>query len=83
VVTNMQAIGRARFRELAHRVVGGIEVSLLWRQLDDALAVRVVELGPGAGFEFRVRPEDALEAFDHPYVYRPVQAVPPLELLAA
>ena len=83
MVTNMQAIGRAKSRELAHRATSAIEVTLLWRQVDDMLTLRLVEVGTGIEFEFGIRPQDALDAFNHPYAYLPRPNVDSLELLAA
>jgi hypothetical protein len=83
VVTNVQAIGRAKSRELAHRVTSDIEVTLLWRQVDNMVTLRLVEVGSGIEFEFGVRPEDALDAFKHPYAYLPSPTVHSLDLLAA
>jgi hypothetical protein len=83
VVTNTQAIGRAKSRELAHRVTSSIEVTLLWRQIDNMLTLRLVEVGTGIEFEFGIRPQDALDAFNHPYAYLPRPTVDSLELLAA
>jgi hypothetical protein len=79
----MQAIGRAQARELAHRRTGDVEVTLLWRQLDNMLSLRLVEVGSGVEFEFGVKPEQALDAFNHPYAYLPTATVDSLELLAA
>jgi hypothetical protein len=83
VVTNVQAIDRAKSRELAHRVTSCVEVTLLWRQLDNAVTVRLVEIATGIEFEFVVRAEDALDAFNHPYAYLPVPKPDSLNLLAA
>ena len=83
MVTNLQAIGRAKTRELAHRVTSAIEVTLLWRQVDNMLTLRLVEVGTGVEFEFGVRPEDALDAFNHPYAYLPRPTIDSRELLAA
>jgi hypothetical protein len=71
------------WREIAHRSNTFIEVSLLWRQVDDSVLLRVVELASRVEFEVRVRPEDALEAFNHPYVYLPRRLLEPGPLLAA
>ena len=70
--TNVQAIEQAKTHDLAHRATTFVEVTLLWRELDNALTVRLVELGTGIELEFGVRPEDALDAFNHPYAYLPV-----------
>jgi hypothetical protein len=83
VATNVQAIDRAKSRELAHRVTSYVEVTLLWRQVDDMVTLRLVEVGSGVEFEFGVRPEDALDAFNHPYAYLPRPTVDSLDLLAA
>jgi hypothetical protein len=79
-----QARTRPSVRELAHRIGTGIEVSLLWRRVDDSIALRLVEVATGVEFELRVPPEDALDAFYHPYAYLPTHAVDPWqESLAA
>jgi hypothetical protein len=83
VVMQVQAIDRAKSRELAHRATSWIEVTLLWRQLDNALTVRLVEVATGVEFEFAVRPDNALDAFNHPYAYLPAAKLEPLDLLAA
>jgi hypothetical protein len=83
VVTNVQAIEMAKSRELAHRLTSWIEVTLFWRKLDNALTLRLVEIATGIEFEFCVRPEDALDAFNHPYAYLPVPRTGSLNLLAA
>ena len=83
MVTNVQALRRAKSRELAHRITSTIEVMLLWRQVDNMITLRLVEVATGIEFEFGVRPEDALEAFNHPYAYLPSPTVDSLDLLAA
>ena len=83
VVTNVQTLDRAKSRELAHRVTSGVEVTLLWRKLDNVLTLRLVEIATGIEFEFGVRPEDALDAFNHPYAYLHVPKSDSLNLLAA
>ena len=83
MVINMKAIERAQSRELAHRATSCVEVTLLWRKLDNALTLRLVEVATGIEFEFGVRPENALDAFNHPYAYLPVPRPDPLKLLAA
>ena len=83
MVTEVQAIDRARSRELAHRITSCVEVTLLWRKLDNALTLRLVEVATGIEFEFGVRPEDALDAFNHPYAYLRIPTPDPLNLLAA
>ena len=82
-VMDIEPITTAKSRELAHRASSCVEVTLLWRKLDNALTLRLVELATGTEFEFGVRPEDALEAFNHPYAYMPVTKSNAPELLAA
>ena len=38
MVTNVQAISRAKARELAHRVTSCVEVTLFWRKIDNVTA---------------------------------------------
>jgi hypothetical protein len=83
VVTNVQAIEMAKSRELAHRITSCVEVTLFWRKLDNALTLRLLEVATGIEFEFGVRPEDALDAFNHPYAYLPLPRTDSLNLLAA
>ena len=79
-----QAASRGRYRELAQRANGHIEVSLLWRRSDNSLTLQLVELENGVVFELSISPEDALDAFYHPYAYLPRHTVDPWqELLAA
>jgi hypothetical protein len=56
-------------RELAHRVSDGVEVALLWRRADDAVSVTITDRASGAAIEVDVRPDQALDAFRHPYAY--------------
>jgi hypothetical protein len=58
-------------RELAHRRTSGIEVTLFWRALDDRLTLRVCDSANGDFLEYEPRPEQAMEAFHHPYAYAP------------
>jgi hypothetical protein len=54
-------------RELAHRVSGGIEVALYWSPLDNSTTVEVWDSVSEEKIVFGVRPERALEAFNHPF----------------
>jgi hypothetical protein len=63
-------------RELAHRVTDGLEVQLLWRASDGALAVVVHPTARrGVSFELRVEPDHALNAFRHPYLYAALRRI--------
>jgi hypothetical protein len=54
-------------RELAHRENDGIAVTLWWDACTNRIAV-VVSTDDGA-FEVEVAPEQALDAFRHPFAY--------------
>ena len=58
-------------RELDYRSGSGLEVSLLWYVSGNRTTVRVLDSGTGDRFEFRVRSEDAVDAFRHPFAYAP------------
>ena len=85
MVTELQAkaSSRGRYRELAHRVNGHIEVSLLWRKADGTLRLHLIEVATGVVFEVPIAPEYALDAFNHPYAYLPTLVVDFEQLLAA
>jgi hypothetical protein len=83
VGVSVEQVTKAGWQEIAHRSNTFIEVSLLWRQVDDSVLLRVVELANRVEFELRVPPEDALEAFNHPYAYLPRRLLEPGPLLAA
>jgi hypothetical protein len=82
--TKTTSTRRAAVRELAHRTGTGIEVSLLWQRSDNSLRLQLTEVETGVVFELSIAPEDALDAFYHPYAYLPRHTVDPWqELLAA
>lgn len=58
-------------RELDRRSGGGLEVTLLWSERTGSVFVCVDDEQTNTGFHFAVDPEHALEAFHHPYAYRP------------
>ena len=75
---------RARPRELAERVSNGTQVRLLWRQGSGEVWVEVWEAAFDLTITIPVQPEQALDAFRHPYAYAAAQSVPPrAERLAA
>jgi len=55
--------------ELAHRVNGGMEVTLFWHRDSDELVVSVADPASGDAFAFEVDSAIAVEAFYHPYAY--------------
>jgi hypothetical protein len=56
-------------RELAHRVADGVEISLLWNELENSLRVVVVDARAGTAFEVTAPQDNALDVFYHPYAY--------------
>jgi hypothetical protein len=55
--------------ELHHRSADGIEVSLLWSPLTNALTVAVEDSRAGVSFEVSAPAEKALDVFEHPFAY--------------
>ena len=55
--------------ELHHRSADGIEVSLLWSRVTNALTVAVEDSRSGVTFEIPAPAEKALDVFEHPYAY--------------
>jgi Cyclic nucleotide-binding domain len=64
---------RKAFRELVRRANGGLEVTLLWNELEDRLAVTVVDSGSGAWFVLDAESDNALDVFYHPYAHATLQ----------
>ena len=56
-------------RELAHRSTNGIEVTLLWTESTNTVAIAVLDTHSDEELEFEVDGSRALDAFDHPYAY--------------
>ena len=56
-------------RELAHRTTNGIDVTLLWTESTNTVAVAVLDTHSGEELEFEVDGSRALDAFNHPYAY--------------
>jgi hypothetical protein len=55
--------------ELHHRSADGIEVSLLWSRVTNALTVAVEDSRAGTSFEIPAPAENALDVFEHPFAY--------------
>ena len=73
-------------RELAHRLSGGIEVTLYWCERDDTTSVEVWHAASEETLVFEVAREHALEAFYHPFAHLPRtfdELSPTLEVEAA
>ena len=56
-------------RELAHRSVDGLEVTLYWNPRNDRVTVAVEDTKFAESFEFDVPGDCALDAFNHPFAY--------------
>ena len=69
-------------RELAQRTTNGIDVTLLWTESTNTVAVAVLDTNSGEELEFEIDGRFALDAFNHPYAYaatvraRSAQATP-------
>ena len=57
------------YTELHHRSADGIEVSLLWSRMTNALTVAVEDSRSGVSFELPAPAEKALDVFEHPFAY--------------
>jgi hypothetical protein len=58
-------------RELAHRVSGGLEVTLYWSGDDNGTSIEVWQLETNETLAFPVPAERALDAFYHPFAHLP------------
>jgi len=56
-------------RELAHRVSGGIEVTLYWSAHNNTTSIEVWQSATEETLQFTVAKEQALEAFHHPFAH--------------
>ncbi|HEY7537280.1 MAG TPA: hypothetical protein VH721_04785 [Gaiellaceae bacterium] len=61
-----------RRRELAHRLSGGIEVTLYWRADDNSTHIEVKGRASDEQLAFAVAGEHALDAFYHPFAHLPI-----------
>ena len=55
--------------ELDHRETDGIRVTLLWHKAANRVTVAVYDEALDHSFELEVAPDQALDAFRHPYAY--------------
>lgn len=58
-------------RELAHRVSGGVEVTLYWSADDNRTSIEVWQHETNETLAFHVPREHALDAFYHPFAHLP------------
>lgn len=59
----------ATTRELAARENDGIHVQLLWHPDENAVTVTVADERAGERFRLPIAPDQALDAFYHPFAY--------------
>jgi hypothetical protein len=69
--------------ELAHRSTDGIEVSLFWSKRSNRVTIELVDTRLDERLLFEVAPQKALDAFRHPYVYVPAEALELVKTQAA
>lgn len=60
---------RPAMRELDHRRSDGIDVHLLWNEVDNRVTVAVFDAKTGEAFQIDVEGHEAHDAFHHPYAY--------------
>ena len=70
-------------RELAHRSADGIEVSLHWSKVSNRVTIELTDRRLGTRLGFEVAGSRALDAFHHPYVYAPDDALELVETSVA
>jgi hypothetical protein len=63
-----------QFHELMRRRNGAIEVVLRWHPESDSVSIHVVDDQTGDEHDVEVPRHEALDAFEHPFVYLPVAA---------
>jgi hypothetical protein len=56
-------------RELAHRSAHGVDVTMMWDPLTNAVSVIVVDNVAADAFEVEVGDANPMHVFDHPFVY--------------
>lgn len=64
-----------RRRELAHRIGGGIEVTLYWDAADNSTSIELRHLASETTLRFTVPADEALDAFYHPLAHVQYSAV--------
>jgi hypothetical protein len=62
-------------RELAYRESDGVEVVLFWHQPTNELTVSLSDQQNGVHLELAVAPDQALDAFNHPYAHAAFQGL--------
>ena len=62
-------------RELDFRSGDGLEVALLWQPETNRVTVSVFDAKTGDDFGIEVGPDEALDAFHHPYAYAAIRGI--------
>ena len=70
-MTTTSGTARGALRELARRTADHLDVTLYWCPAERYVVVSVVDERDGAAWCVDARAADALEAFRHPFAYRP------------
>jgi hypothetical protein len=65
----MRAVTEEPTRELAERRAESLEVLLVWHPISNEVELRIHDMSKVEDFGFRVPPDEAMEAFRHPYAY--------------
>jgi len=55
--------------ELATRVNGGLEITLVWDRRDNSTSIELHHAATNQTISFRVPPDRALDAFHHPFAH--------------
>ena len=63
------AVTDADRHELAHRVNGGLEITLVWDRSDNSTSIDLRHSAIDETISFRVPTHSALDAFHHPFVH--------------
>jgi hypothetical protein len=66
---NIAAFTTLTRRELDQRVGGGLEITLYWHPDDNSTSVEVYHLATEETISFPVPPDQALDAFHHPFAH--------------
>lgn len=61
--------------DLATRTGDGLEVTLLWNEIEDSTFVHVKDTRTGDEFEIPTSREKAWDVYQHPYAYRDAAAI--------
>ena len=68
----MDASTDIEIRELDHRNHDGVDVRLLWDSAGNRVSIALMDERSGDSVAFEIDPAAALDAFQHPFVYAPI-----------